>query len=360
MSVPALSRDVSSRTGLHSSFQRLEPEVWSPLLAEFADGNFYQTWAYGAVSWGRNNLLHLVIRNGQQSRAIAQVRTIRLGRFWGVAYVRWGPCVQRRGEAWDAGAFREALATLAAEFVQRRRWVLRVIPNVFWEDPAAGEAAHVFQELNFHPVGVKAVYRTARVDLTPPLEVVRKRLDGKWRNQLNAAQRNVLQVVEGDATDLFHRFIQLYDAMMERKRFETTVDVRQFARMQEQLLPTEKMRIALATRGDELHAGVVATGVGETGIYLLGATGEAGLKSKASYLLQWRMIEFLKAQGCHFYDLGGINPEGNPGVYHFKSGMGGQEVRQLGRYELAASEARRRLLHWAESLQRLLRRWRKR
>ncbi|GIX49824.1 MAG: hypothetical protein KatS3mg132_018 [Limisphaera sp.] len=264
-------------------------------------------------------------------------------------------CIGRTG-SWDAGAFRAALELLREEFVSRRGWVLRVIPNVFQEDAHASPARQILEELGFREHAAHAVYRTVRVDLDPPLEVVRKRLDGKWRNQLNAASRNPLQVVEGNDTELFDRFMVLYDQMMARKRFDTTVNVRDFRRMQERLEPSQKLRVALALRDNQPHAGLVTTDVGSTGIYLLGATGEAGLKSKASYLLQWRMMEFLKARGCRFYDLGGINPEGNPGVYHFKSGMGGTEVRQLGRFEAAPSEPVRRLLHWAEKFRGFLRR----
>lgn len=336
----------------------LEPAEWSDLLAEFSDGNFYQTHAYGSVSWGRGSLTHLVVRASECARAVAQVRQIRLGRWMGVAYVRWGPCVQRRECAWSAPAFEQALAALTREYVHQRRWVLRVVPNLFREDEQGMTALHVLQELGFENDLADAPYRTFRVHLGAPLEDIRKRLDGKWRNQLNAAMRNGLEIAEGNDGELFGRFIGLYDEMMSRKQFDTTVDVRAFARIQEELAPAEKMRVALARQAGRLHAGVVTTAVGDTGIYLLGATGQEGLKSKASYLLQWRMIEYLKAAGCRFYDLGGINPEANPGVYHFKSGLGGAEVHQLGRFELTPSEGRRRLLHWAERWQRGLRSWR--
>ncbi len=334
------------------------PSDWSELLRQFADANFYQTYAYGSVSWGAKPLTHLVVPDQETFVAIAQVRQIRFGPWFGVAYVRWGPCVQRRGEAWSKAAFRSALAVLKREFVETRGWVLRVIPHLFQEDAEAMAALSVLDRLGFKRDTAAIPYRTLRVNLTSPLEEIRRRLDGKWRNQLNAALRNNLKGVEGNDEQLFEAFVSLYGEMMARKRFETTVDVRDFGRMQKDLASQERMRVALARKAGGLHAGLVATAVGNTAIYLLGATGQEGLKSKASYLLQWRMIEYLKTAGCRFYDLGGINPEANPGVYHFKSGMGGEEVRQLGRFELAPSEARRKLLHWAERFRRACRSWR--
>jgi lipid II:glycine glycyltransferase (peptidoglycan interpeptide bridge formation enzyme) len=79
----------------------------------------------------------------------------------------------------------------------------------------------------------------------------------------------------------------------------------------------------------------VGSAIGDRGIYLLGATNDQGMKNKGSYLLQWRMIEWLKENGCHWYDLGGIDPDGNPGVYHFKSGLSGKDVYHVGQFDYA-------------------------
>jgi lipid II:glycine glycyltransferase (peptidoglycan interpeptide bridge formation enzyme) len=96
------------------------------------------------------------------------------------------------------------------------------------------------------------------------------------------------------------------------------------------LLPTEhQMKVLICEEHGVPVAGLVASAIGRTGVYLLGATNEQGMKSKGAYLLQWRMMQWLKQSGAEFYDLGGVNPERNPGVYHFKSGMGGDDVRYI-------------------------------
>jgi hypothetical protein len=46
-------------------------------------------------------------------------------------------------------------------------------------------------------------------------------------------------------------------------------------------------------------------------------------------MLQWTLIRWLKENGFKWYDLGGIDPERNPGVYHFKRGLSGSDVYQL-------------------------------
>ena len=46
-----------------------------------------------------------------------------------------------------------------------------------------------------------------------------------------------------------------------------------------------------------------------------------------------RRLLHAKHQGTLWHDLGGIDPEANPGVYQFKSRMGGEEMKAKGPYE---------------------------
>lgn len=118
--------------------------------------------------------------------------------------------------------------------------------------------------------------------------------------------------------------------------------------------------MALASSAEQVHAELVISGVGQSGIYLLVATCTEGRKKWASYLLQWRVIEQLRSCVGRFYDLGGINPETNPGVYHYKAGTGVAEVKQVGRFELDPGKGCLQRLHSAERFHRLYQEWRSR
>ena len=89
------------------------------------------------------------------------------------------------------------------------------------------------------------------------------------------------------------------------------------------------MRIWICEQDGVPVAGLVASAMGDSAIYLLGATSDDGLNAKGAYLLQWTLIQWLKENGIRWYDLGGIDPEGNPGVYSFKRGLSGADVSQL-------------------------------
>jgi Acetyltransferase (GNAT) domain len=304
--------------------------AWSELLGRFADANLYQTTSYGALHWGEANLSRLVLRRDGEVVGIAQVRIIGLPVIKrGVAYLRWGPLCQLRGQELDLETVRRMMLALQAEYVRKRRLFLRILPNAF----VGSQRSTIFQAA-FSTIGkVSSVptpaERTFLLDLSPPLEELRKKLDQKWRNQLNRAEKNQLTIIEGNGMEAYDVFHQVYQKMWSRKQFETTVDVNEFRRICGDLPAGFKFKILICEHQGKPVSSIVCSAIGHTGIYLLGATHDEGLNTKGAYLLQWTMIKWLKENGFKFYDLGGIDPEKNPGVYHFKQGFSGQDVSRI-------------------------------
>lgn len=100
------------------------------------------------------------------------------------------------------------------------------------------------------------------------------------------------------------------------------------------------MKIMLCRSDEGICVGLISSAIGRMAIYLFGATSTAGMKSRGSYLLQWKFIEWLKLNLVPRYDLNGINPETNPGTYKFKSDLAGdkgRDVHFLGRFESCES-----------------------
>ena len=303
------------------------PESWNGILDQFADASIYQSWAYGAVRWGANNLSHLVLRRNGQIVAGAQLRIARLPLLpVGIAYVRWGPLCQTKSRTIDSNVVAEMLAHLRNEYVTRRGLALQIIPHTFSTTACAGAFLSAFERSGLTPDSSLGHYRTILVDLAPTTEAMRKRLNQKWRNQLNRAEKNGLFLEVSDGADAYRDFLRLYESMQTRKHFSSSVDVKEFGRMQEILQSPAKMSIFLAKEHGETIGALVCSFVGETAIYLLGATNQQARELKASYLLHWQAMLWLKDRGARWYDLGGIDPEANPGGYHFKSGLGGSEA----------------------------------
>jgi lipid II:glycine glycyltransferase (peptidoglycan interpeptide bridge formation enzyme) len=329
---------LEQQAGLHSTpggdwqveVDRWTRDEWFQMLDLFTDANIYQTWSYGEIRWGRKSLSHLVLRRGGEIVGIAQLRIVRPTKFkFGIAYLRWGPLCERRGQPLDSEVTSRMARALETEYVRRRKLFLRIVPNAFVGSPRAELMQSAFCGFEPEPIRPETAYRTSLVDLAPGVEELRKKLDKKWRNQLSRAEKNNLNVSAGTGRAEFRTFCLIYNQMRNRKAFETTVDVEEFARIQENLPEPHRMRVLICEDKGVPVAGLVASAMGDSGIYLLGATSDEGLNSKGSYLLQWTLIQWLKDKNIRWYDLGGIDPVGNPGVYLFKRGLSGVDVTQM-------------------------------
>jgi lipid II:glycine glycyltransferase (peptidoglycan interpeptide bridge formation enzyme) len=324
--------------GWQVEVDRATPAEWSKMLDLFEDANIYQTSAYGGIRWGEKNLSRLVLKRDGEVVGVAQLRIIRPTPLkFGMAYLRWGPLWERRGEPLDPEVPTRMARAIEDEYIDKRKLFLRVLPNAFAGSPRATTMQAAFSRFTPEPFDAGSMYRTFVLDLSPSLDELRNRLDKKWRNQLTRSEKNNLRVIAGHGREEYGTFCQIYSQMRKRKTFETTVDADEFGRIQETLAESQRMRILICEDKGVPVAGLVASAMGDSAIYLLGATSDDGLYSKGAYLLQWTLIRWLKELGIQSYDLGGIDPEGNPGVYHFKRGLSGVDVCQIN--PLAASDS---------------------
>jgi lipid II:glycine glycyltransferase (peptidoglycan interpeptide bridge formation enzyme) len=343
-------------SGWQVEVDRQTPAEWSQMLDGFGDANLYQTWSYGAVRWGANNLSHLVLKRGAEVLGMAQLRIVRPTRFkFGMAYLRWGPLFERRGKPLDPEIAAAVARALEKEYAGKRKLFLRILPNAFAGSPRATAIQSAFSGFTPEPLAADNTYRTFMVDLDFSLEELRRKLDAKWRNHLSRAEKNNLKVVAGTGSEDYQAFCRIYQQMRKRKTFETTVDVEEFGRIQENLPAPQRMRVLICMDQDVPVAGIVASAMGDSAIYLLGATSNEGLKSQGAYLLQWTLIKELKQQGIRWYDLGGIDPEQNPGVYSFKRGLSGADTCQLTPLVACTSAASSAVVRAGLVLQRLIR-----
>jgi lipid II:glycine glycyltransferase (peptidoglycan interpeptide bridge formation enzyme) len=232
---------------------------------------------------------------------------------------------RRKDSEDDIGSLRDLLKAMRSEYATGRGLLLRVLPNVFDDDPDAEAVCSTFREAGF---GRKeSPHQTLFLELQPTLEELRKGLHQKWRNCLNNAEKNDIGLRIGTDTQLFEEFRSVYGEMRARKAYAADIDIDKYTALQMRLPEAERPLIILGERDGKVVAGGVFSTLGDTGVYLLGATNEDGMKSKASYLIQWRIIQWLKEAGFRRYDLGGVDAVKTPTTYLFKARICGREPR---------------------------------
>ncbi len=250
----------------------------------------------------------------------------------GIAYIGWGP-LRRRDEADDLERLAVCLA-LKAEYVGRRGLVLRILGPIGppeWVDGARDRLVSAGFEPTYRAPGYRAII--LRIDR--PLAEIRMNLTSEWRNNLNGAERKGLELRTGTDKEIFADFALMFRSFLRRKGFDANLDAAFFAEVQSRLPEAERMQVTLAEKDGEPVAGHVLSALGDTAVFVLGATLHAALKTKASYLLHWHAIETARARRMKFYDVGGIDPQRTPGVYRFKRGLNGTEISSPGPFELA-------------------------
>ena len=219
---------------------------------------------------------------------LATVRIKRLPlRAGGVAYISGGPLIP--GDA-TGDDLHLTLQALANEYVRRRKLVLRIVPPVEW---ALGEwcCDGVFASLGFRVAPGIRPYRTIMVDLTEDVAAIRSRLHPKWRNCLSSAEREGLEVrVSTDDEDLA-RFGRLHEELMARKGFNVDLDVDVYRRVHRMSVAEDGLEVRLVEQNGVPVAGHVSSALGQSKVFLFGASTPEGNRHKASYLLQWDALD---------------------------------------------------------------------
>ena len=312
---------------------KISDETWYSYLKLFGDANLYQTSSYGKNSKGGEHLIHFVLKKNNKIIAIAQLRLFLvpfLNR--GIAYLLRGPIWKLKGEAEDLENLDKMLKALYNEFVVRRKLVLMIAPNLFEKESHTYES--VFIHNNFKLKSLIHKRRTIIIDLMKPVNERRKSLRRSWRQNLTKAEQSNL-IIENKSENNFSILEEIHSEVVKRKEFRTDLTIDNFRKIQNDLPENYKLNIMMGRHNGGYVSGLIGASIGDTGLALIGGTTATGLKTSPNsyYLLMWKMCEWSRKAGCRWFDLGGINPETNPGCYQFKSGMRGLEKTFLGDYQ---------------------------
>jgi lipid II:glycine glycyltransferase (peptidoglycan interpeptide bridge formation enzyme) len=344
----------TSTDGYTVEMDNVNEDQWNSILDMFDDANLMQTWSYGAARWGAAHLSHVLLKNKGTVVAAAQavIRKVPLLGA-GLAYIKWGPVWRLRGGANDPETLRQMLRALRDFYEIHRSLALRIFPP--GTEDGSGLMRSIFREEGFEHNLSMGVPRTAFIDLSHSLEQLRSSLKPTWRRNLVLAERNNLTIRHGTSDSLFETFAKLYGEMLDRKNVVRVVGIAHFKQIQRTLPEALKMTVMICEHEGEPVAGLVVPSLGSTAQNLLAATGSRGLALRGSYLLHWRMLEWLKSHGCRWYDLDAINHKDYPGISQFKTGFAGRlgwEAEYLGQFDSCSNVASQSLVRTVDLLMR--------
>ena len=297
-------------------------EEWCQFFSKGLNVNLSQDWDYGRLNATSNNLQvkNFKIYCGDEVIAIYQTYSLRLKYLplITIHYLNRGPIIINSNLTndkiieiikliTDQYSFFKGSILYYNSFISNDIFKLDNLKNIFF--------ANFFYKS----------YITSNLDLTLSIDELRKKLTGKWRNQLVKSEKfNYLEV---DNQGIYLNIvIDKHIKMSAEKKFNS-LNKNQLS--QTLNLFIEKRRLSILVSKDmgngEIEGYVCLIFIGKTALYYLGWSSLTGRKKNVSNFLLWHSVVFLKKKGVAKFDLGGYDNDLSPGIARFKKGMGGDK-----------------------------------
>lgn len=323
--IPAAAEPSGSHLTLTIDWGKTSVAEWQRLLHLVPRSNVIQTFAYAkAVRSAKQQMTRFgVIKQDGDAVGLVQIQEVKaLGLFHTV--------VLDRGPLWFAEKvspdYWEAFFhAFDREFPRRiGRW-RRIMPELDESD----ENLKLLLSSGLRMV--RQGYRSIWLDLRADADKIRERLKGKWRNALNAAEKNGLDVGIDWQMETLPWLLMQYDADKRERKYDGPSAAFLHC-LTHAARGTGNVIVLRAMRRERPVAGILILRHGSSATYQIGWTSEEGRKAKAHHLLLWRACVALKEVGVDWLDVGGINEEHAAGVTRFKRGLGGREYRLVGTF----------------------------
>ena len=148
---------------------------------------------------------------------------------------------------------------------------------------------------------------------------------GESRNSAPYLWRNV------DAAEVG----ELYQQLSDYKEIASSSDMPSLENIQS-LIERCRSRLTVFRCDDDSGKPLAIRGAlvfGDKAWDILAAVSPAGRKQYSSYVTAWALLNHCANSGVLRYDLSGIDPVNNKGVYDFKHGVGATEIKYIGEWE---------------------------
>lgn len=298
---------------------QITPQAWTKFLSQYPDAHILQTAAWGQLKKDFDWRVVYVV-SGDSG---AQILFRKLPFGLSLAYIPRGPV----GDDWDS-----LWPEVDAVCKEQRAIFLKVEPDIWERDSDALQGWQPTLGLRLSPHEIQPA-RTLLVDLQGTEDQILARMKQKTRYNIRLARRKGVVIRQTRDINTFYQLMQLTG---ERDAFG--VHSKEYYQRALDLFEPHGNCVLLCAEFEEKPlAGLMIFAYGKRAWYFYGASSNEHRHLMPTYLLQWKAMQWAKAQGCTEYDLWGVPDEelesleanflerrdGLWGVYRFKRGFGG-------------------------------------
>lgn len=177
--------------------------------------------------------------------------------------------------------------------------------------------------------GLSMSYNTAREE-----EVRISTTSVNWRHNLKRSRKYGLSFEKWDVPDMGH-LLSIYRSMEMHKGLSPQTSELELNAILEYLQDGLVLYRCVNTNGEVIAFRAYARW-GDQAFDLLAAASPSARKVYASHGLLWTLFNDCFEKGIRRYDLGGVEPSKNKGVFDFKKGTGAELCAYLGEWEAAS------------------------
>ena len=269
----------------------VDTQTWNEFLRGYPDAHLLQTSGWGALKSGFGwKAIQVVSEN---SGAQILFRKLPLG--LSLAYIPKGPV----GKSWD-----QLWPELDIICKSHRAVFLKVEFDLWQEEMTETVTKTIPPSYRPSPHEIQSP-RSILVDLRGSEDQILSHMKQKTCYNIRLAQRKGIVIRQSEDIETFHQLMQVTG---ERDSFAVH-SLPYYQQAFDLFAPRGQSALFIAEFEEQPLAGLMVFARGSRAWYFYGASSNEQRHLMPTYLLQWRAMQWAKAQGCLVYDLWGIPDE---------------------------------------------------
>ncbi len=295
--------------------------AWNKHLAKNSESNYLQMWEWGEYKCARWRPIRSIGLHNDEVVLIAQMLVKYYPFGIGIVWIPGG--VVGGTELW-AEDFLEVVKELTG-----LKHVLIKINNL--HKLSEKDELLMIDGGWSRPVNSLSTGMSLKLNIDKPEDILKSDLTKNWRHNLNRSGNyqlrfEVLKSPNAKEIRLLYREMEKnkdLSIQFSLEEIKSLIDV-----MQNNLLILHCF--SSSNKLVAVRACIVFNG---TAWDIMAVTGLEARKKYASYGLLWKLIQECRSKNIKYYELGGVDPVKNKGVWNFKKGTGASPIQYLGEWE---------------------------